>query len=147
MRYASSSEFNLKTLFYETVNEEDKYITVAVVKKKNTNINYLEDLEGKKACFPVYDGVAWNSVVHHLKKNSLLKTCPFTDGLSQFFGESCVPDLPKGAPRKLKENCIGTKYRGDIGALNCLNDDIGDVAFVSRNTLNKFILGKELFFK
>lgn len=122
----------MKTVFYETVNEADKYVTVAVV-RNDSSINKIQDLKGMKACFPEYDGVAWNSVIKELHDKKLLQNCPFEQGLVAFFDEICI-----GGQSKLRNSCKANQYTGDMGALRCLTDKTGDVAFVSKNNLHKF---------
>ncbi|KAK9878957.1 hypothetical protein WA026_003776 [Henosepilachna vigintioctopunctata] len=131
------NSYQLKTLFYETVRDENKYLTVAV-SKRNSGFSSLEDLEGTKACFPMYDGVAWNTVAYTLKKNNLLPTCPEIEGMANFFGQSCVPGLVKNESyESLNGNC--DEFKGDDGAIRCLLQDVGSVAFVSKNSLKNFI--------
>lgn len=131
----------MKTVFFETVNDDDKYITVAVV-DSNSKIDTFQDLRGKKACFPNFDGVAWNSVIYTLKNSNLLDSCPFNQSMGNFFGDSCVPNLPNSLPNSLKRICKSEMFNGDEGALRCLNEGHGDVAFVSRNNLMKYKKGR-----
>lgn len=131
----------MKVLFYETVYDDAKYITVGVTRSGFGATNF-EDLRGYRACFPEYDGVAWNSVMYTLRSKHLLDTCPLIDGMANFFGPSCVPDLPVNGSSNLKEICNGNEYRGEYGALKCLFEKKADIAFVSKNSLYKFINGK-----
>ncbi|KAF5299510.1 hypothetical protein FQR65_LT01093 [Abscondita terminalis] len=134
----AKTKYNLKTLFYETTSdEEDKYITVAVV-KANSVFTSFADVKGAKACFPKYDGIAWNSVINVLNMKKLLRSCPFTKGMADFFSDSCVPGLPDGEPQKLSNMCKSDMYDGDYGAMRCLTQAKGDVAFVSKHTFNTF---------
>lgn len=64
-------DFKLTTLFYETVPDAKKYTTVAVT-KRGSKFQNIKDLQGAKACFPIYDGIAWNSVAHILQKWNLI---------------------------------------------------------------------------
>ncbi|KAJ8921781.1 hypothetical protein NQ315_008407, partial [Exocentrus adspersus] len=128
-------DYNLETLFYETVNVDKKYITVAVT-KPGSDINTFEDMRGKKACFPVYDGVAWNTIKNVLFSKNLIQECPLDKQLAEFFGPSCTPDLPTSLPGRMKESCRQDSEKGDIGALQCLLRGDGDVAFVSRNSID-----------
>ncbi|XP_068910367.1 transferrin [Tenebrio molitor] len=126
-------KYNLKSLFYETVNDNAKYLTVAVT-RNGTTINKLEDLRGYKACFPAFDGVAWNSVVFTLRDKNLLRSCPYTAAATSFFGSSCIPGLPHN-----EKYCDAVSYRGEFGALRCLLDKKGDVAFISKNSIVDFV--------
>ncbi|XP_031358132.1 transferrin-like, partial [Photinus pyralis] len=130
--------YKLKTLFYETVaNEEEKYVTVAVV-RANSGITSFEGLRGKRACFPKYDGVAWNSVVHALNSKQLLTTCPFNQGMSEFFSDSCVPNFPINGSSNLQVLCKPGIYDEEYGAMRCLTHENGDVAFVSKQAYSTF---------
>lgn len=134
--------YELKPLFYETVSDSDKYITVALVRASST-ITGFKDLIGRSACFPIYDGVAWNTVAHVLNKSQALTKCPLNSGLANFFGPSCTPNLPKGMPKHMNSACGNQPmYKGEAGALRCLIHERGDVAFVSENSLYSFLHGK-----
>ncbi|XP_063912474.1 transferrin [Zophobas morio] len=126
-------KYNLSTLFYETVNDDGKYLTIAIT-RNDTTVNKLTDLQGYKACFPSYDGVAWNTVAHSLHQRKALNSCPVSAAVKNFFGASCIPGLPGN-----EAVCDGNSYRGDMGALQCLIDRKGDVAFISKNSLPDFI--------
>lgn len=135
------SKYDLKTLFYETVSDTDKYLTVAIT-RPNVKINTWQEMRYKKACFPVYDGVAWNTVKYHLFNQSLIKNCPLDNEMSKFFGPSCTPSLLSNLPPNMKEICQTDSFDGEYGALQCLTSGAGDVAFVSKNTLMKYISDK-----
>ncbi|CAH1175627.1 unnamed protein product [Phaedon cochleariae] len=137
--YAAREKFNLKTLFYETVLDTEKYLTVAVT-RPGSDIKSLEDLRGAKACFPKYDGVAWNTMKQHLFAIGAIESCPLDGGMAEFFGPSCVPAFPDelGGGR-MKEKCQGDGFDGEFGALHCLSSEVGDVAFVSENSIRKFV--------
>lgn len=132
-------KYSLKTLFYETVNNDDKYIAVAVT-KKNNKVKNLEELRGYKACFPSYGGIAWNTVYHILKERDVLDSCSDVESLANFFGPSCIPGIPKK-----NKNCHEKVYSGDFGALRCLLDGKGDVAFLSQNSIHEFVSSKYFY--
>lgn len=133
----AQTKYKLKILFYETVNEDAKYLTVAVT-RSNTKFETIHDLKGARACFPSYDGIAWNSVANYLNEKRLLETCPIDEGVEGFFGKSCVPGFPKETS-SLNVNCRNDTYVGDDGAIRCLIDGSGDVAFISKNSLKSFL--------
>nr|XP_022905830.1 transferrin [Onthophagus taurus] len=128
-------KYGLSTLFYETVQEENKVKIIAVV-KSNSDIKTFKDLMGKKACFSMYNGMAWNSVLNELQHQ--LSYCPYEKAMSEYFGESCVPGIPPEYEGKLTKLCE-SKYQGDRGALDCLTEKNADVAFVSTKALNSYI--------
>lgn len=130
----------MKTLFYETTTDLNQYTTIAVT-KNNSNIDNLRDMEGMKACFPTYDGIAWNSVKYTLYENGLIRSCGDSDGMAEFFGSSCVPNLPKTGNKKLIETCENSDTDSEMEAIRCLTSGRGDVAFISRNSLQRFVNG------
>lgn len=136
--HAGMTKYNLKTLFYETVLDNDKYLTVAVT-RPNVKIDTWKDLSGKKACFPIYDGVAWNTVKHYLSDQGLIGNCSLDMEMSKFFGPSCTPNLPDSLTSNMGHNCKVNNFSGDLGALHCLSSGVGDIAFVSKNSISKFI--------
>lgn len=102
----------------------------------------MEDLRRKKACFPYYDGIAYNSVINALNQKELLDTCPYTLALGKFFESICVSNFPKAEQSFINFSCNGKIYEDDLGALNCLIDGTGDVAFVSKQSFDAFMAGK-----
>ena len=128
------SKYGLETLFYETVRDEDKYTTVAVV-RSDSNLKTFKDLLGKKACFPLYKGIGWNSVISKIKNE--LSSCNYEKAMSEYFGESCVPNIPFRYKTTLGKLC-DKEYQGDFGSLDCFVNNKADVAFVSKNNLGKY---------
>lgn len=135
----SFRDFGFQTVFYETVDEVDKYLTVAVV-KNSSDFKKVEDLKGKRVCFPEYDGVAWNSVIAKLHNESMLNTCSYDEALKDFFSEICFSNSREPFPENMGKRCM-EGFDGDLGALHCLNEDYGDVAFMSKNSLEQFRKG------
>lgn len=141
MVHEAQVKYDLKTLLHETVDDTNKYVTVAVT-RSNIKMSTWEDLRGKKACFPVYDGVAWNTVKYHLLNQSLINNCPLDREMLDFFGSSCTPNIPKDLPLHLTSACQIDTLNGEYGALHCLTSGVGDVAFVSKNSIPKYISDK-----
>lgn len=131
-------KYDLQTLFYETVRDADKYITVGVT-RSNVEISSWKDLRGKKCCFPSYDGVAWNTVKYHLFNENIIKYCPLDWEMASFFGQICTPNLPTSLLPHINELCQNGTFSGDHGALDCLSLGVGDVAFVSKNSLSSYV--------
>ncbi|XP_065170841.1 transferrin [Atheta coriaria] len=137
-------KFNLKTLLYETVGDSDKYLTVGIV-KTTSGYTKFEDLQGAKACFPSYDGIAWNSAMHALHSRHLLNKCPVEVAFVDFFSSITAPHLPHGLGHHNNmitppdsESADTEELVGDYGAIRCLNQGLGDVAFLSLNNYEKF---------
>lgn len=159
-------KFNLKPILTEEHEpSKGKYFAVAVV-KKNSGIQSLEDLKGKKSCHSEYNNFAsYRAPLYALIKAGLIKksSCPYDKTLSEFFGGSCVPGvkLPEyEVDEKLEEAmcsvCGGnldsnesnpqeSKCAGDVkeafhgysGAFRCLASGSGDVAFVKHTTVKE----------
>ncbi|PSN46014.1 hypothetical protein C0J52_06348 [Blattella germanica] len=113
---------------------------IAAIVKKNSDIKYLSDLKGKKACFPVYEGAGWNSILSVLRSDSLISTaCASTESLGDFFSDSCVPQVNRSHnfPSHLQALCDGDIYNGELGAFRCLATGEADVAFISLDTLKE----------
>lgn len=148
-RLRAESEYNLKPILYEYSSTlEDKYVVVAVIraasnfksgfgtwpyrnKKISFNKNqpvFVPDLRGKKACFPHYGGAAYLSVFESLMNHThLIDEC--TDISSYFSSRSCNWHL--------QSKCSDV-YNGEEGAMRCLLEGNGDVAFISYETYKKF---------
>lgn len=133
----------MRTLFHETVDDDNKYLTVAVT-LSSAPIDTFEELRDKKACFPTYDGVSWNTVKHYLFKKNLIKKCSLDQEMGSFFGQSCTPGLPNNLPQSLVAKCQESNFDGEFGALHCLTSGVGDVAFVSYNSVVRYVTGSYL---
>lgn len=132
-RVKSENEFNLTSLVFEYSSEfSNNYVTIVVV-KSSSNIKNFEDLKGKTACFPAYEGASFFAVMEQLQKLNLIDgTCSKT--IEKFFsGRSCY-----GA-----HNCH-KQYDGDKGAFNCLKE-FGDVAFINMETFQNLTTGEILY--
>uniref|UniRef100_G1STF7 Serotransferrin n=1 Tax=Oryctolagus cuniculus TaxID=9986 RepID=G1STF7_RABIT len=114
---------------------EEGYLSVAVVKKSNPDINW-NNLEGKKSCHTAVDRTAgWNIPMGLLYNR--INHCRF----DEFFRQGCAPGSQKNS--SLCELCIGPSvcapnnregYYGYTGAFRCLVEK-GDVAFVKSQTV------------
>ena len=123
-RLRAQRDFSLQPILYEFATElHARYAVVAVV-KKDSHIKTFKDLENKKACFPNYEGAAFLSVAETLKNLSLVEgSCRPEKIIKDFFhSKSCYwADGSRGQ--------CGEQYRGDEGAMRCLNEGRGEVAF------------------
>ncbi|XP_044148291.1 thyroglobulin-like isoform X2 [Bufo gargarizans] len=123
------------------------HYAVAVVKKSSTL--QFNQLKGKRSCHSAVGKTAsWIAPLYKLyKKNLLLWEKPeeksFEKAASEFFSVSCAPGAKEenlckqcaGKEEKCKRS-PGEPYYGDEGALRCLRDDKGDVAFVEHTALS-----------
>lgn len=128
------------------------YYSVALVKAGNLNLELL-DLEGTKICHGEYDAesssgwdIALSLLSYHgeLSENS---RCNIVDRINRYFGASCLPS-PSGVLSDSLRTCQAcssgscsreTKYRGSSGALRCLVDGAGDVAFLRYDTIFRYL--------
>ncbi|XP_055344611.1 melanotransferrin-like [Paramacrobiotus metropolitanus] len=135
----------------------DEAYSVALV--RDPNIRSLNDLRGKHACFSgVFEANGFMLPINALRRNGLLghSDCQNIRAAADFFGDSCLPGLSDAElntnvwtddKAKLCRRCErgeqscarggDNKYDGEMGALNCLRDGKGDVAFVSHTVLNE----------
>ncbi|KAG4072720.1 hypothetical protein HA402_001832 [Bradysia odoriphaga] len=130
-RLNAEREYHLKPLLYEFSSEfYERYVVLAVI-KDGSRINDFSDLKGKRACFPNFEGAAYLSVLETLWNYSLVeKSCPHHVNLANYFStDSCIWDD--------KHTC-NDRYFGEMGALRCLADGVGDVAFISSGTFKSF---------
>ncbi|KAK0169137.1 hypothetical protein PV327_002883 [Microctonus hyperodae] len=157
-------DFNAKPIMAENYGPgatEMSERPAVVVVKKNSYINSLGDLKGKKACHTYYklDFAGWLAPVHILKKANLIIS---ENEISEFFDGSCAPGAALDS--KLCQLCVGniaskddetisaTKckstaseaFSGGKGALKCLASGKGDVAFVPLTALKQLDLDKAI---
>jgi ABC-type phosphate/phosphonate transport system substrate-binding protein len=120
------------------------YYSIAVV-KANSGISSLADLEGKKACHTGYRKTAgWMAPIGTLVGKgvmSVFDASPTTpndiESHKNFFGDSCAPGSTPGERicDICKDGCDpSSAYAGYEGALKCLVEDAGEVAFVKHTT-------------
>nr|UZF13197.1 saxiphilin [Rhinella marina] len=123
------------------------HYAVAVVKKSSTlQFNHLK---GKRSCHSAVGKTAgWIAPLYALyKKHFLLwdgsEEKSFEQAASEFFSASCAPGAKEENLCKQcagqEDNCKsspGEPYYGDEGALRCLREDKGDVAFVEHTALS-----------
>lgn len=134
-RIRAQKDYHLQPLLYEYSKEiHERYIVVAVI-RADSDIHDLSQLHGKRACFPEYRGASYMSVLETLQNKSLVSNTDESEIVDKFFGDgSCLW-------RPNKNNC-DTKYKGEAGALRCLAEGYGDVAFVSSEIFKNLTAGE-----
>ncbi|VVC43089.1 Transferrin,Transferrin family, iron binding site,Transferrin-like domain [Cinara cedri] len=140
---------------------EPEYYIVAVAKEEDpdTELTYLK---GKMTCHPgVYSGGGWIIPMAFLLSNGWIRSygCDSLHAASEYFSKSCVPgalsnEYNNGLPYdNLCHLCRGSSYRyckrdatedfyGYTGALRCLVEGGGNVAFVKHTTVYENADGK-----
>ncbi|KAL8187667.1 UNVERIFIED_CONTAM: hypothetical protein K2H54_053736 [Gekko kuhli] len=144
--------YNLNPVAAEVYRTEcaTRYYAVAVV-KKGTHLSSFCDLRGKKSCHTGFGRSAgWIIPVGRLLEKNCTNWAgaeiePIERAVARFFSRSCVPDVPNEKQTlchlcKNQECLASDPYAGYSGALQCLIDDVGEVAFVKHETA----LGKDL---
>uniref|UniRef100_A0A8C8XRR8 Transferrin-like domain-containing protein n=1 Tax=Panthera leo TaxID=9689 RepID=A0A8C8XRR8_PANLE len=137
--------FNLKPIVAEFFGSKDDpqtyHYAVAVVKKDSDF--QLNQLRGKKSC---HTGLGW-SAGWNIPIGVLLPSDSTEKAeMAEFFSGSCVPCANRTAFPRLCQLCVGKgtdkcacsfqePYFGYSGAFKCLQDGVGDVAFVRHMTV------------
>lgn len=140
--------------------------SVALV-RVDSRIRFLHDLAGRRSCHGSYGDMAgWWSPLSVLSERALLDQagCNKADQVADYFGGSCVPgaaDLRVNQYRSGSERlcalCRGDsshqhqcershseRYYGKTGALRCLVDGAGEVAFMSSSQMLASVDGRSL---
>ncbi|CRL03704.1 CLUMA_CG016424, isoform A [Clunio marinus] len=148
----------------EELMAEFRYEGILLV-KKNSGINSLSDLRGKKSCHTGYGrNVGYKIPITKLKSHNLFKIDPDTSmspverelkALSEFFSESCLVgkySSNEDVNRKLKKSypnlcalCADPikcdypdRFSGYDGSILCLAENGGDVAFTKVIYVRKY---------
>ncbi|XP_048861011.1 otolith matrix protein 1 [Brienomyrus brachyistius] len=151
----------------ESYNGEDgvSYYVVALARRSSSDLSLLE-MHERSSCHPgIRTTVGWTVPIGFLVNTSQISVdeqCNFPQAVGDFFGYSCVPGVkdpehdPRGKnPKNLCEACIGDdndrhicvnspreRHFGEAGALRCVAENLGDVAFVKHTTVFDNMLGK-----
>jgi len=136
-------------------------VTFAVMrepKEDNYLIKNFQDLNSKKACFPEYGGLSWLSFINAARQNNIIssKSCDYPLLVSELFSGACTPGIedfdhssiaiPSNVSSKLCSACKNqndsscaanetNRYYGDKGAIQCLIDETGDIAFIEATNM------------
>uniref|UniRef100_A0A3P8V5G8 Serotransferrin n=1 Tax=Cynoglossus semilaevis TaxID=244447 RepID=A0A3P8V5G8_CYNSE len=141
------------------------YYVVAMARSSSADLSLLE-MHERSSCHPgMRTTVGWTVPIGYLVNTSQISVgeqCNFPRAVGNFFGYSCVPGVkdaqhdPRGMnPRNLCEACIGDendrhicasnrreRHYGESGALRCVAENLGDVAFVKHTTVFDNVDGK-----
>ncbi|XP_041988960.1 transferrin-like [Aricia agestis] len=136
----ATRDYKLESLLYETTPIVEKMDTVMAYVKKDSNIESINDLRGKRAAFPVVDGLAWHAALQYLKKMDVSSCSQVLHG---FFGEVCAPgvelrNVSADVVDKYTKSCYKDgelTVTGEMAALRSLLEGKSDVAFISMKTI------------
>ncbi|XP_057715036.1 otolith matrix protein 1 isoform X1 [Corythoichthys intestinalis] len=159
--YAAGLCHQLDVAAGESVNGVDgvNYYVVALARRSSSDLSLLE-MHERSSCHPgMRTTVGWTVPVAYLLNTSQISMqghqCNFPRAVGNLFGYSCVPGVkdpqhdPRGNnPKNLCEACIGDdndrhicasnpreRHYGEAGALRCVAENLGDVAFVKHTTV------------
>lgn len=135
-RVHAQREYQLQPILYEFAkNISHRYAVTAVV-RADSGINSVADLRNKRACFPHFEDATFLSALEMIRVSHHGEHDPqrhfTTNQLLAFFSESSCTWHSSDSG-----HCSDI-YRGDEGALRCLLDNRGDVAFVDMLVYQKF---------
>ncbi|XP_077417309.1 otolith matrix protein 1 isoform X2 [Vanacampus margaritifer] len=158
--YAAGLCHGLEVAAGESLNGVDgvSYYVVALARRSSSDLSLLE-MHERSSCHPgIRTTVGWTVPVGYLLNTSQISPghqCNFPRAVGNLFGYSCVPGIkdpqhdPRGNnPKNLCEACIGDdsdrhicasnpreRHYGEAGALRCVAENLGDVAFVKHTTV------------
>ncbi|XP_036410786.1 otolith matrix protein 1 [Megalops cyprinoides] len=165
--YAAGWCHGLEVAAGESYNGVDgiSYYVVALARRSSGDLSLLE-MHERSSCHPgIRTTVGWTVPIGFLVNSSQISVdelCNFPRVVGDFFGYSCVPGVkdpehdPRGNnPKNLCEACIGDendrhicannpheRHFGEAGALRCVAENLGDVAFVKHTTVFDNMHGK-----
>uniref|UniRef100_A0A7N8WL20 Serotransferrin n=1 Tax=Mastacembelus armatus TaxID=205130 RepID=A0A7N8WL20_9TELE len=141
------------------------YYVVVIARRSSSDLSLLE-MHERSSCHPgIRTTVGWTVPIGYLVNTSQISVgeqCNLPRAVGNFFGYSCVPGVkdpqhdPRGNnPKNLCEACIGDendrhicannhreRHYGEAGALRCVAENLGDVAFVKHTTVFDNLDGK-----
>lgn len=163
--YTGGQKFNLEPIVAEQNNLDDTYYYVVAITRqsdKNTDLLYLK---GKKSCHTGFGLAAgWVIPLSFLLSNVRMRSygCDSVRAASEFFQKSCVPgalsrefysfdntwdygnlcDLCHGASYRFCSRDSSEPFYGDTGALRCLVEGGGEIAFTKHTTILQNTAGR-----
>ncbi|CAH0720176.1 unnamed protein product, partial [Brenthis ino] len=138
---AASKKYNLHPVFHEVYGKDKTPNYAVAVIKKNSPFNNIDDLKGKLSChnsFGTYSGLV--APMYYLINKNKISSGQCIKNLGDFFGGSCIPgvDKPENNPNGLDVSKLKKQCSGNNAPWKCLEEDRGDVAFVSSADLVNF---------
>lgn len=136
-RVKAERGYHLKPILYEFSKQLHQRYSIVAVVRANSEIYNFKDLNGRRACFPSFEGAAYLSVLETIQKNIVdtgPRHCMSHTKITDFFTSDSCTWGPDG-------NC-SQQYYGDQGALRCLTENRGDVAFLDMEVFKNFSSGQ-----
>ncbi|XP_078033329.1 transferrin 3 isoform X2 [Augochlora pura] len=134
-------KMGLKSLVQAVPKKTNQFDRIAAVVKQDSRIKSFKDLRGTKACFTGYRDVGWYTFLSILKNMTGGRPeCSDLEAVGNFFASSVVPglaDSEETIPSNLYFSAATAKK--DLSALECLENDNGDVAFVNLKNVQEKI--------
>lgn len=131
-RVRAERTHHLTPLLYEFSKKMNERYTILAVVRTDSEIYSFNDFNGKTACFPNFEGAAYLSAMQTVKNVDGTSNLNYRELINYFSQDSCTWE-----PNS-QGNC-DTKYYGDEGALRCLAENRGQIAFVELNVFEHFI--------
>ncbi|XP_015174181.1 PREDICTED: transferrin-like [Polistes dominula] len=164
--YLARQLYNLGPILYAETDKkikEDSMIMAVLRKSEGGNypIKSFNQLKGRRACFPEYGGLAWLSLIKIARVNHIISSvsCKYPGLLNNLLAGACTPGInddnhgsntvSKNIAKKLCSVCPKindttdctasneNRFYGDKGALTCLMEGYGDIAFVEIGNIKK----------
>lgn len=156
--------YDLSTVLYSETDMDKNSMTLAVMREPgddNYPIKSFHDLKGKTVCFPEYSGLSWLSFINTARMNSIIssKSCDYPLSVSKLLSGACAPGIedsdhsrtviPSDIADKLCSVCKHqnnsascavnetNRYYGDKGAMRCIIEGAGDIAFIEMGNILK----------
>lgn len=139
---AAAKKYVLHPVFHEVYGEKKTPNYAVAVVKKGTSFNKMEDLRGKKSCHSSYGTFSGlDAPLYYLINKRIIKPDQCIKNFGDFFsGGSCLPgvDKPENNPSGDDVSSLKKQCGSDSSPWKCLQEDRGDVAFVSSADLSNF---------
>ncbi|KAL0133776.1 hypothetical protein PUN28_001030 [Cardiocondyla obscurior] len=159
--YLARTVYGLSTVLYSETELDKNSVTLAVVREPKDDfypIKNFHDLKGRTACFPEYGGLSWLSFINTARLENIIssKSCDYPSLMSKLLSGACTPGIedPNYSHEKISSNVASklcsscqrqnntscaanetNRYYGDKGALRCLTEGAGDLAFVEMSNI------------
>ncbi|XP_029670879.1 transferrin-like isoform X1 [Formica exsecta] len=161
--YLARTVYDLSTVLYSETEMDKNSVIIAIVRESKDNIYPIKnfyDLKNRKACFPEYGGISWLSFTNIARTDGIIssKSCDYSLLVSKLLSGACTPGIEDAdhartaisadVSSKLCSACRyqnntscavneTNRYYNDKGAMRCLSEGVGDVAFVEAANIIK----------